>query len=1024
MLLTLLPLAGWAQDIAVTIQIGTDAAAASLTKDYQGSAYAITKIYAGDDDITANADYTKKWYKGSNEVLAADLKNAGTYTLKVTKAGSTFADATLTINKINLVVTAKNAGMTYGDPTPAVSEFYTAAGWVGGEDAATVGHPVSLPASLETTAGTHAFLLTPNEMTNYTVSFAAAGAGCELAVAKKLLVVKTDVFPAINYGGTIPFFTANVTGFVNDETVEVLGGTLAFTAQKGTEDPFPVAQLKNAGTYQIIPAGYTSDNYNFDFQSTAFTINKKALAATMIANIADAEYNGLDQKPTAANGKLSVTDGTNTIAVTTDYTVSYKKGDAALGAEGAVAAADDYKVIITAADGNYSGSAEKTFKITKKTLYIKTKSYEKVYDGEDYTPSVANNITTVGLVGEETLAGVLGTNELTLLVGGEAKQKNFGEYTITVTGSAADDEMFNNYTPSYGNIGKLNITKKTVTITANDQSKTFGAEHALDAAAGVQTDAVEPSATNAKYYTKWVTVTGLVGDDALTTYPKVTRAAGEDNGTYDINATGAAAGDNYTINYVKGTFTIGKASVTIWAEDKTSVFGQPKVALTAIIDGMTDEDAATVQAKVNDALAIDEEDATNVGTYTIVVGDIDIAANASVWANYNATITKVPANYVITKAPLKIEAIKQAKHVGDVVTAEASDATIKINTEGVSDDDKALLFETITLAFSNEAPQVPTANQDDDILLAEGAATGGHNGTTATTDGIWVNGIKIIVGDYNALPNANYTLTGTGAETKAGTLYVTAENASITLPRVAKADFSNNTKNTAAATIAANDGKLLTVKLGESLDYLAEKWYSIVLPFDTDVKSVSAAFGYAVVDVFDKENSNGTDVRFKLHMQELPANEPFLVKIYKKKNNNTVEFEDVVIKNSAAPEIADAYGNKFVGTYAGKNGGFNSANDYVFGFGADKTSYDPAGANFYVRPLGAWVSFKDAQSASAPHMIYIEEPDGTATSINVATRESIAKNAEGWYNLNGMKLNAAPTEKGVYIQNGKKVVIK
>ena len=29
-----------------------------------------------------------------------------------------------------------------------------------------------------------------------------------------------------------------------------------------------------------------------------------------------------------------------------------------------------------------------------------------------------------------------------------------------------------------------------------------------------------------------------------------------------------------------------------------------------------------------------------------------------------------------------------------------------------------------------------------------------------------------------------------------------------------------------------------------------------------------------------------------------------------------------------------------------------------------------------------------------------------------------------WYTLDGMKLQAAPTKKGVYIMNGKKVVVK
>ena len=31
---------------------------------------------------------------------------------------------------------------------------------------------------------------------------------------------------------------------------------------------------------------------------------------------------------------------------------------------------------------------------------------------------------------------------------------------------------------------------------------------------------------------------------------------------------------------------------------------------------------------------------------------------------------------------------------------------------------------------------------------------------------------------------------------------------------------------------------------------------------------------------------------------------------------------------------------------------------------------------------------------------------------------------DGWYTLNGIRLQGAPTEKGVYINNGKKIVIK
>jgi hypothetical protein len=58
--------------------------------------------------------------------------------------------------------------------------------------------------------------------------------------------------------------------------------------------------------------------------------------------------------------------------------------------------------------------------------------------------------------------------------------------------------------------------------------------------------------------------------------------------------------------------------------------------------------------------------------------------------------------------------------------------------------------------------------------------------------------------------------------------------------------------------------------------------------------------------------------------------------------------------------------------------------------------------------------------------IFVEDLDENGTTVikelNVATGEAYA--VDGWYTLNGVKLQAAPTEKGVYINNGKKVVLK
>jgi hypothetical protein len=58
--------------------------------------------------------------------------------------------------------------------------------------------------------------------------------------------------------------------------------------------------------------------------------------------------------------------------------------------------------------------------------------------------------------------------------------------------------------------------------------------------------------------------------------------------------------------------------------------------------------------------------------------------------------------------------------------------------------------------------------------------------------------------------------------------------------------------------------------------------------------------------------------------------------------------------------------------------------------------------------------------------IFVEDFENGTTAIKSLNADEIngLKVAEGWYTIDGIKLQSMPTEKGVYIQNGKKVVIK
>ena len=127
-------------------------------------------------------------------------------------------------------------------------------------------------------------------------------------------------------------------------------------------------------------------------------------------------------------------------------------------------------------------------------------------------------------------------------------------------------------------------------------------------------------------------------------------------------------------------------------------------------------------------------------------------------------------------------------------------------------------------------------------------------------------------------------------------------------------------------------------------------------------------------------------------------------------------------KPASAIELSDAYGNKIVGTYSGINGGFDADYDWGLGLGKTATDWQPFNKQF-VRPLGAYIHYKDRQSHNA-RTISIEEPDGSTTVINSVTGDQINFSKDAIYNMNGVKMQSIPTEKGVYIQNGKKIVIK
>ena len=209
-------------------------------------------------------------------------------------------------------------------------------------------------------------------------------------------------------------------------------------------------------------------------------------------------------------------------------------------------------------------------------------------------------------------------------------------------------------------------------------------------------------------------------------------------------------------------------------------------------------------------------------------------------------------------------------------------------------------------------------------------------------------------------------------------------------------------------------------------------WNVLVLPFDTDVASVSKAFGYAAVDILDETTASG-NIHFKTITGKIPANTPFLVKPTSNPRSGKTNYKDITFTNvtlkevTEKVEVSDAAGNKFVGIYApttfyGKKYWYLSK-----GFWYGSSLYSES-RPVELRALRAYVDYT-GNSMKARPVIIIDEPDGTTTAIDVATfnEGEFATNGDqdkAWYTLTGSRLTEVPTSKGVYIHQGRKVIIK
>jgi hypothetical protein len=173
----------------------------------------------------------------------------------------------------------------------------------------------------------------------------------------------------VTYGDAAPQYTVSYTGFANNETAAVLGGTLALACDY-------VKDQSGVGNYTITPSGLTSSNYAITFANGTLTVGTKALESSFIADIDALTYTSEAQTPAPV-----LTFHEMTLVAGTDYTVAYSKNTNAGTA-----------TVTCTGQGNYSGQAQKNFtivpaKLTSVTL-AQTEFMFNLYDPQPQTAEI------------------------------------------------------------------------------------------------------------------------------------------------------------------------------------------------------------------------------------------------------------------------------------------------------------------------------------------------------------------------------------------------------------------------------------------------------------------------------------------------------------------------------------------------------------------------------------------------------------------------------------------------------------
>ena len=511
------------------------------------------------------------------------------------------------------------------------------------------------------------------------------------------------------------FNGVSYSGFVGGETASVLTGTASVTRTNASNN--------TAGVFSGVlrPAGLSSSNYDITFVDGDYTIVPADQLLVLADNLTETYATGGDYSvskvsyfDSSTNTEYRLDDnsiaGSSVSQSGNTFSVNDGRGATAqfdlIPQGGSTSGAGHLDVgsyqiapsnTVTVTGTNFSNTITVTGAHQVNTLGISANASGGVAKVFDATAAMSGlSVTLTGLETDDvvTAGGV-----------GAFAQSNVGtslNYTVnnlTLSGADSGNYHLTGGDSFSGSNGA--ITARTVNVTANAQSKVYGQSDPTLSYQVANADAT----------------TGLV--DATSFTGGLTRANGQNVGSYAIGQGNLALNSNYSINYTGADLTITPAALTLTARDNTKVYGDVLTLGSSAFDatGLQYSDAIDAATLTSPgALAT-----ANAGTYSIVPS----SASGTAFDSSNYDITYVSGDLSVTQRAVTLTADDRSRTYGDSLSLGSSAFT---RTSGTLASGDAITGVTLTSTGGHDARVTDgVGTHVGDLVASSAVGTGQFN---------------------------------------------------------------------------------------------------------------------------------------------------------------------------------------------------------------------------------------------------------------------------------------------------------